>query len=70
MRYNRQNCKTGKVGFQYVYEAMWSIKKSFWKNEREQKPHRLYKCPFCGNYHVTSKPDNINKIINFYENNN
>jgi hypothetical protein len=46
-------CKKEK--FKYVYIAMKAIKRLRRKDWREKLPVRVYKCPHCGFYHLTSK---------------
>lgn len=49
-------CSTGKPGFTHTVAEMKLAEYANQVNSRRNKPQRIYKCPDCGAWHLTSQP--------------
>lgn len=48
-------CSSGKVMYKERIEALLCIVKYELKDDGHPRPIRVYECPLCGTFHVTSK---------------
>lgn len=49
-------CVTGKQGFTHAVAEIKLADYAAQVNGRQAKPQRIYKCPDCGSWHLTSQP--------------
>jgi len=49
-------CGNGKVGYHSRRRAQIAVSRLEAASHREIIPHRVYHCPFCRRWHLTSQP--------------